>query len=66
MEKLINRNHLINGHEYAKIRMRTYDDHIRMRRLIRAVVKIDTIVRITLHVLLCILWMIDRFREQLD
>lgn len=42
------------------------DDHIRMCRLIRAVVKIDTIVCITLHVLLCILWMIDCFREQLD
>lgn len=42
------------------------DDHIRMCRLIRVVVKIDTIVCITLHVLLCILWMIDCFREQLD
>ena len=49
--------------KYACVRI---DDHIRMRRLMRAVVKIDTIVRITLHVLLYILWMIDRFREQLD
>lgn len=46
--------------KYAYVRI---DDHIRMCRLIRAVVKIDTIVRITLHVLLCILWMIDYFRE---
>lgn len=49
--------------KYACVRI---DDHIRMCRLIRAVVKIDTIVCITLHVLLCILWMIDCFREQLD
>lgn len=49
--------------KYAYVRI---DDHIRMCMLIRAVVKIDTIVRITLHVLLCILWMIDRFHEQLD
>lgn len=39
--------------KYACVRI---DDHIRMCRLIRAVVKIDTIVRITLHVLLCVFY----------
>ena len=34
--------------KYACVRI---DDHIRMCRLIRAVVKIDTIVRITLQLL---------------
>ena len=38
--------------KYACVRI---DDHIRMCRLIRAAVQIDTIVCITLHVLLYIM-----------